>query len=134
RYRQLLGHEALFPEDGYQGDYIRKVAEALLASRRANGEDLLPDNLQEVCAAWAYREMLKAIKEDLALFGLHFDTWCSEALLFENKAVERALDTLKSQGYLFEQDGAQWFRSTAFADDKDRVVRKHDGEFTYLAS
>ena len=78
--------------------------------------------------------MLKAIKADLALFGLNFDSWSSEALLFENKAVERALDTLKSQGYLFEQDGAQWFRSTAFADDKDRVVRKQDGEFTYLAS
>ena len=68
------------------------------------------------------------------MFGLNFDSWSSEALLFENKAVERALDILKSQGYLFEQDGAQWFRSTAFADDKDRVVRKQDGEFTYLAS
>src|SRR2546426_2860631 len=65
RYRQLLGHEALFPEDGYRGDYIGEVAEALLASRRANGEELLPDNLQDVCAAWAYREMLKAIKADL---------------------------------------------------------------------
>lgn len=134
RYRQLLGQEALFPEDGYRGDYIVEVAEALLASRRASGEELLPDNLQEACAAWAYREMLTAIKADLALFGLNFDTWSSEALLFENKTVERALETLKSQGYLFEQDGAQWFRSTAFADDKDRVVRKQDGEFTYLAS
>ena len=134
RYRQLLGQEALFPEDGYRGAYIEEVAGRLLASRRVNGEELLPANLEEVCRTWASREMLTAIKKDLALFNLHFDTWSSEAMLFENKAVERALATLQSHGYLFEQGGAQWFRSTAFGDDKDRVVRKQDGEFTYLAS
>src|SRR5207249_7934933 len=64
RYRQLIGQEALIPEDGYQGTYIGELAEALLASRRVSGEELLPDNLQEACAAWAYREMLKAIKAD----------------------------------------------------------------------
>ena len=134
RYRQLLGMEALFPEDGYRGTYIEKVAADLLASRRASGQELVPANLEEVCRTWAYREMLKAIKADLALFNLHFDTWSSEAMLFETKAVERSLGQLKAKGYLFEQGGADWFRSTAFGDDKDRVVRKKDGEFTYLAS
>jgi arginyl-tRNA synthetase len=90
--------------------------------------------LNDACRAWAYLKMLEAIKADLALFNLHFDTWSSEALLFETKAVEQALAILKFRDYLFEQDGAQWFRSTGFGDDKDRVVRKQDGEFTYLAS
>jgi arginyl-tRNA synthetase len=134
RYRELLGVETVFPEDGYRGAYIEKVAAELLASRRMNEQELLPANVEEVCRNWAYGEMLKAIKADLALFNLHFDTWSSEAMLFESKAVERSLDMLKSQGYVFEQDGAQWFRSTAFGDDKDRVIRKKDGEFTYLAS
>jgi arginyl-tRNA synthetase len=134
RYRQLLGEQPVFPKDGYHGVYIEELAAQLLASRRASGLALLPANLEEVCRTWAYRQMLTAIKADLALFNLSFDTWSSEALLFENKAVERSLARLKSDGYLFEQDGAEWFRSTAFGDDKDRVVRKQDAEFTYLAS
>ena len=134
RYRQLLGQPAPVPEDGYQGAYIEEIARELLASRRACGQELLPENLNDACRAWAYLKMLEAIKADLALFNLHFDTWSSEALLFETKAVEQALAILKFRDYLFEQDGAQWFRSTGFGDDKDRVVRKQDGEFTYLAS
>ena len=134
RYRELLGVEAVFPEDGYRGAYIENVAADLLASRRMNEQELAPANVEEVCRTWAYCEMLKAIKADLALFNLHFDTWSSEAMLFESKAVERSLDMLKAKGYVFEQDGAEWFRSTAFGDDKDRVIRKKDGEFTYLAS
>ena len=134
RYRQLLGQPAPVPEDGYQGAYIEEIARELLESRRASGQELLPANLNEACRAGAYLKMLEAIKADLALFNLHFDTWSSEALLFETKAVEQALAILKFRNHLFEQDGAQWFRSTAFGDDKDRVVRKQDGEFTYLAS
>ncbi len=134
RYRQLLGQAAPVPEDGYQGAYVEEIARELLESRRASGQELFPANLNEACRAWAYVKMLEAIKADLALFNLHFDTWSSEALLFETKAVEQALAILKFRDYLFEQEGAQWFRSTAFGDDKDRVVRKQDGEFTYLAS
>jgi arginyl-tRNA synthetase len=134
RYRQLLGQEAALPEDGYQGLYVDKIAKGLLADRQATGQTLLPDGLTDLCGSWAPARMLDGIKADLSTFGLHFDAWFSERSLFETGAVERALDALKSQGYLFEQDGALWFRSTAFGDDKDRVVRKQDGEFTYLAS
>jgi arginyl-tRNA synthetase len=134
RYRQLLGESIAFPEDGYHGHYVEELASALNAECRANGRELLPDELGQVCRAWAYAKMVKAIKSDLELFNISFDSWVSEAKLFETGAVEQALAALRASGYLFEQDGAQWFRSTAFGDDKDRVVRKQDGEFTYLAS
>jgi len=134
RYRQLLGHDAPFPEDGYRGAYIDDVAKGLLADRQATGQELLPAGLGKVCEAWAYGRMLEAIKTDLEAFRLHFDTWFSESSLFGTGSVDKALEDLKAHGHLFEQDGAHWFRSTALGDDKDRVVRKQDGEFTYLAS
>ncbi len=134
RYRQVLGEDAPLPADGYRGAYIDEVARGLLAERQAAGQDLRPSDLTALCGAWAAARMLEAIKSDLEGFRLHFDTWFSESSLFESGAVTKSLDTLKAQGTLFEQDGAQWFRSTAFGDDKDRVVRKQDGEYTYLAS
>ncbi len=113
------------PEDGYQGAYIRDLANQLRA------EQPIPDNV----ASWACTQLLSGIKADLQAFNLSFDRWFSEQKdLFDSGAVSQALDWLKQQGYLFVQDGALWFRSTAFSDDKDRVVRKQDGEFTYLAS
>lgn len=134
RYRQLLGEAVPFPEDGYRGGYIDDLAGALLAERRASGDHLLLPDLRAVCGKWAYTKMLEGMQQDLELFGLRFDRWVSESSLFETGAVSACLDQLKRQGFLFEQDGAQWFRSTAFGDDKDRVVEKQDHEFTYLAS
>jgi arginyl-tRNA synthetase len=134
RYRQLLGQDAPFPEDGYRGAYIDDVARGLLADRQATGRELLPADLTKACEAWAYGRMLETIKADLESFRLRFDAWFSESSLFESGAVAQTLEDLRSHGHLFEQDGAQWFRSTTFGDDKDRVVRKQDGEFTYLAS
>jgi arginyl-tRNA synthetase len=134
RYRQLIGQSVYFPEDGYHGAYVEEIARGLLAHRRSAAQDLLPSNLDEVCRDWAYNEMLKAIKSDLELFRLDFDIWFSEASLFKSGMVERSLAELRAKDYLFEEDGALWFRSTAFGDDKDRVVKKQDGEFTYLAS
>ena len=78
--------------------------------------------------------MLAQIREDLNSFGIEFQSWFSEASLLESKAVEEVLDELKSRDLLFEQEGAWWFRSSAFGDEKDRVVKKQDGEYTYLAS
>ncbi len=134
RYRQLLGQVATFPEDGYRGAYIDDLAKGLLADRQATEQNLLPAGLTDVCGAWAYAQMLEDIKADLERFGLRFDTWVREQALFETGAVAHALELLKTRGHLFEQDGALWFRSTTFGDDKDRVVRKQDGEYTYLAS
>src|SRR5574341_1589498 len=78
--------------------------------------------------------MLAVIRQDLASFGIEFDSWFSEARLLESQAVERVFSELKAKNLLFEHEGAQWFRSSAFGDEKDRVVQKQDGEYTYLAS
>jgi arginyl-tRNA synthetase len=90
--------------------------------------------VEERCRTFAYQELLSLIREDLKSFGIEFESWFSEAALVNSGAVQRDLDELKSQHFLFEQEGAWWFRSSAFGDEKDRVVRKQDGEYTYLAS
>jgi arginyl-tRNA synthetase len=134
RYRELSGQPVEFPEDGYHGVYITAVAERIKQQLGDTAKDLAPAELEEQCRMFAYREMLAEIREDLNSFGIEFQSWFSEASLLESKAVEQVLDELKSRGLLFEQEGAWWFRSSAFGDEKDRVVRKQDGEYTYLAS
>ena len=134
RYRELSGQPVEFPEDGYHGVYITAVAERIKQQLGDTAKDLAPAELEEQCRMFAYREMLAEIREDLNSFGIEFQSWFSEASLLESKAVEQVLDELKSRGLLFEQEGAWWFRSSAFGDEKDRVVKKQDGEYTYLAS
>ena len=133
RYQELSGRPSAFPDDGYHGTYISEVAEriaprlTLLAGQ--------PDQLvEEQCRVLAYAELMALIKEDLKSFGIEFQSWFSEASLLESKSVERVLDELRSRELLFEREGAWWFRSSAFGDEKDRVVKKQDGEYTYLAS
>lgn len=133
RYRELSGHPVQFPEDGYHGRYITEVAERL-KPRLALSEGQPEFVVEERCRALAYEELMGLIKEDLKLFGLEFQSWFSEASLLESKSVERVLDELKTRQLLFEQEGAWWFRSSTFGDEKDRVVKKQDGEYTYLAS
>jgi arginyl-tRNA synthetase len=135
RCRELLNQpDVQFPEDGYRGAYVREIAKKVIDKAKAENLELLLVQWEGFCKAVAYNIILDEIRTDLKAFGLHFDNWFSESSLFESGAVTKSLDTLKAQGALFEQDGAQWFRSTAFGDDKDRVVRKQDGEYTYLAS
>lgn len=134
RYRELSEQPGEFPEDGYHGVYITAVAERIKQQLGDTAKDLAPAELEEQCRMFAYREMLAEIREDLNSFGIEFQSWFSEASLLESKAVEQVLDELKSRGLLFEQEGAWWFRSSAFGDEKDRVVKKQDGEYTYLAS
>jgi arginyl-tRNA synthetase len=133
RYRELSGHSGDFPADGYHGAYITELAERL--KPRLEQDSALPgEQIEERCRTLAYQELLKLIREDLKAFGIEFASWFSEASLLSSQGVERVLEELKSRRLLFEQDGAWWFRSTAFGDEKDRVVKKQDGEYTYLAS
>lgn len=134
RYQELSGRPVEFPEDGYHGVYITAVAERIKQQLGDAAKNQAPAELEEQCRMFAYREMLAQIREDLNSFGIEFQSWFSEASLLETKAVEQVLDELKSRGLLFEQEGAWWFRSSAFGDEKDRVVKKQDGEYTYLAS
>lgn len=134
RYQELSGKAVEFPADGYHGSYITALAERITEKSGNEMMGLAPAEAEERCRALAYKELLGLIREDLASFGIEFQSWFSEASLLSSKAVDRVLDELKSRQLLFEQEGAWWFRSSAFGDEKDRVVKKQDGEYTYLAS
>jgi arginyl-tRNA synthetase len=134
RYQEISGRTVEFPEDGYHGAYITAVAERIKQKLGDRAGDLMPVDLEAQCRTIACQEILGLIREDLTAFGIGFQSWFSEASLLDSEAVERVLDELKSRGLLFEQEGALWFRSSAFGDEKDRVVKKQDGEYTYLAS
>ena len=134
RYQQLLDNDIEFPEDGYKGDYIESIANVI---KQKEGDTYLNktfDECGEFITEFSYKMMLGNIEKDLTDFGVIFDRWQSEKALHENNLVADALHSLKDKGLLFEQGGATWFRSTEFGDDKDRVVKKQDGEFTYFAS
>ncbi len=134
RYLESCGQTVAFPEDGYQGEYIRAVAAQVKAER---GESLLSipvEDAEQQSKELAYRGLLALIRQDLERFGISFESWFSEASLLSSGAVEQVLAELKTRELLFDQDGAQWFRSSAFGDEKDRVVRKQEGDYTYLAS
>jgi len=134
RYLQRLGNDAHFPEDGYRGDYVEFIAEEII---KRVGEECLNrsfDECGDFFTSYAYKMMLADIAKDLKDFGIVFDKWQSEEELYEKDKVQNALTALHEKGFIYEKDGAKWFSSTNFGDDKDRVVLKRDGEYTYFAS
>ena len=134
RYLELHGREFSFPEDGYHGDYIKALAQAMNREQGARLLTLSPDDARQECGQWASRELVRAIQGDLAGFGVEFETWYSEASLFASGKIREALNALEQRDLVFARDGATWFRSSRFHDEKDRVVCKQDGDYTYLAS
>ncbi len=134
RYRDYWEKDSSFPEDGYHGDYIKTLAESVA---HTHGESLLErplDEAETVCAQVASQILLDRIKEDLATFGVNFETWFSEAALHAKGLVQMTLDELRERGLAKEEEGALWFCSSEFGDEKDRVVKKQDGSYTYLAA
>ena len=115
------------PEDGYQGEYIRDLAQAVLAAQPQ------ASSVVEFREA-AYQLQLAEQKNVLEEFHTNFDIWFSERSLHDSQAVEHAVEKLRSQGHVFEEEGAVWLRTTDFGDDKDRVIIKADGDLTYFAS
>ena len=115
------------PEDGYAGEYIGELAEELRA------EGVGPDDLDRI-AIRGVELMLARIEATLERFGVRFDVWSSERALHEKGAVEKAVERLREGGYVYEQDGAVWLRTTDFGDDKDRVLIRSDGQPTYFAA
>jgi len=162
RYLELHGSTVPFPKNAYQGDYVRDMAAAIqkahgtryrrdaahvldgapdaaadaeghLDALIANAKRLLGDDYAYV-HGFALTEQLGDARDDLAEFGVHFDHWFSEKSLFDTGLVEKAVATLERHGHVYGQDGAKWFRSTAFGDEKDRVVQRENGLYTYFAS
>lgn len=123
RLKELDGERTEFPENYYQGDYIYDIA------RKARDENIGSSDIGEYAAC----RILDEIKRELADFGVNFDYWSSQKKLRESGNIQEALDILKEKRLLYESEGAVWFKSTQFGDDKDRVVIKSDGSYTYLA-
>ncbi len=130
RYLQTLGKKVSLPEDGYQGDYLKEMAREL---NKKYGPSL-KDKPISFFEKMAVSEILKVIKKDLKEFGIRFTHFFRESKLFEGKKIEKVLRALRKGGYLYKKEGALFFKSTSFGDDKDRVLRKKDGTFTYFAS
>jgi arginyl-tRNA synthetase len=124
--------EAL-PEDAYRGAYVEDLARELpddvWSAAEAPGADAA-----DVVGRWAASRVRSGIERSLENLGVHFDVWTSEARLHDEGWVDRAVERLRERGHAYEQDGALWFRSTAFGDDKDRVIMRSDGRPTYFAA
>ena len=136
RYFALLGHEseAPFPEDGYPGDYIDDIAKGIADEF---GESLLDKPLEDTVPFFRDRtaeKVLQMIRKDLSDFGVNFDVWFSERSLYDDDLVPRTIELLKSRNYAYDKEGAVWFRSTEFGDDKDRVMIRNNGVPTYFTS
>ena len=148
-----------FEKDGYRGEYIKELAsrvKSLIGEKLCEGKNVeelreliisrekevelsylkkyKPADAVELCALYGLDLMLKEIKEDLSLMGIEFDVWFSERSLYDEGLVEELIKLLKEKGYVYEKEGALWLKTTAFGDDKDRVIRRSDGTYTYFAS
>ncbi len=159
RYLEARGVSVAFPADGYRGEYVRDIAAKLEAAYGAKLQrelaTTIPAQGEDADAAldalmvraktalgedwwllhkFALEAMLADQRDDLAQFGVRYDRWFSEASLYSSGEVARAVEKLRNNGYLYEKDGALWFRSTTFGDEKDRVVCRENGQFTYFAS
>jgi len=134
RYAEILGEDVVFPEDGYQGEYIKEIAQEIIDKEGGKYLKLSEEQRGEFFKKIAYRQVLDHIKKVLLDMGVKFDVWFSETSLHESRAIEEAISELREQEYIFEKDGALWLRTTAFKDDKDRVLIRENGEPTYFAA
>lgn len=133
RYLELLGKKAEIPENGYHGADIVDTARAIIEQDGDKYLQMDEKDRLEIFKNRAYEEKLKALKRDLESFNVTFDKWFSERTLHP-EAIKKACETLKGNGNMYEKDGALWLKSTAYGDDKDRVVIRDNGVPTYLAA
>ncbi|GFO57214.1 arginine--tRNA ligase [Geomonas sp. Red276] len=134
RYKEILGEQIEFPENCYQGGYMKDIAREVITK---HGDRFLKVSQEEGVAFFAKfggDVILKGIDEDLQDFGVRFDNWFSEQSLFDQGKVDSAVKEMQEKGLIYEQDGALWFKTTDYGDDKDRVVVRSNGVTTYFAS
>ena len=134
RYQQLFGEDIAFPQDCYQGGYIVDIANEI---KKLKGNSLLEqsdDKAIGTCARYAADTILADIKKDLRAFGVTHDNWFSEQSLFDSGHVDRVISEFKKKQIIYQKDGALWFSTSRFGDEKDRVVVRNNGLTTYFAS
>jgi arginyl-tRNA synthetase len=126
RYNEILGKKFSFPEDGYQGDYIKEIAQIVL-----NESKNKPNLEKEIFKKTAEKEIFKDIKKSLNKLGIHFNIFTNEKTFYENGDIERLLEELRSKNLIYEKDNATWFKTSALGKEQDRVFIKSTGEPTY---
>lgn len=132
RYFQELGLEKEMPEDGYQGPDIIEIAKQLVEENGDKFVHVSDEERYQFFREFGLKIELGKLQQDLADFRVPFDVWFSETSLYKDGKIDVALNKLRENGHVFEEEGATWFRSTEFGDDKDRVLIKNDGSYTYL--
>jgi arginyl-tRNA synthetase len=133
RYLQLFGVESEFPEEGYHGRYVSELADQIAKDFEQGLVEKAPEERRRLITEEAVKRTMKGIEATLERFGIHMDTWASEHQLQESGAVTAVVERLKLEGYAYLHEGAIFFRSTAFGDEKDRVLIRSNGEPTYFA-
>ncbi len=133
-YLSMLGQPTPIPEGGYPGQYVRDLADRLVAEEGDRWLGASEDERLDHFRDFGVSAVVADIREVLEQFGVRFDTWFSERGLIRSGAVDRALAELRARDLIYESDGKTWFRSTCFGDDKDRVIVKPTGEWTYFGS
>ena len=132
RAREILGETVSFPEDGYQGDYIREMARIFMNQNKITTIDHLNGKELSDFRQFGVDYLMAVIRKELEDFGVTFDVWSYQSKIATSESMENVLKFLREKGNIYDHEGAVWFKSTAFGDDKDRVVRKSDGSYTYL--
>lgn len=134
RYLELLGKPIDFPEDHYRGDYMKELAREFYQEVGLKYQNVPEEEAVPTCSRYAAGKILDGIRKDLEDFRVTYNEWFSEESLHREGTVEKAIDELRSRGYIYEQDGAVWFRSSLFGDEKDRVIVRSNGAKTYFAA
>lgn len=132
RYLQAFGKEAQLPEDGYHGPDVVKITEQIIEDVHDAYLNVPKEEAIRFFKAEGKKRELKRIEEDLRYFRCEFDSWISEQKIVDEHRVDAVMERMVKMGLTYEQDGAIWFKSTEYGDDKDRVLKKSDGFYTYL--
>jgi arginyl-tRNA synthetase len=132
RWKQTKESSYPFPEKGYHGEYIFDLARQV--SEEQDLSSMASEDAVAFCSRIGKEKMLEEIRTDLEEFRVHFDIWSSESDLYASGLLDESLQPLRRRGMVYEKDGAVWIRTTDYGDDKDRVIRKKDGQYTYFAS
>lgn len=132
RWKQFVDPEYGFPENGYHGEYINELASSI--SKKHDLSQMDSEAAIDLCAGLGKEIMLEEIKKDLELFRVDFDIWYNESKLFSDGLVKKSIEDMKQKDELYEKDGAIWIKTSQYGDDKDRVIKKNDGQYTYFAS
>ncbi len=134
RYNNLLGKKEEFPPEGYKGEYIVDIAKEIIDKFQDKYKGRDDEESQEFFKEFTIKKILEGIKEDLKDFGVEFDIWFSEKSLYEQDKLQEAIELLQQRGFIYKEKGALWLKTTAFGDEKDRVVIRENDIPTYFAS